>query len=114
MDLEVTPNELCEFTTYMREILHYPIPNKNCIVGYQLQQDLTRVMEKLLNQLLEKLGKTKFLVSQSLIGTTINIFLECTMLITRNQVFMKEQVDKTVIFATMLKSKVRQMPKNFN
>lgn len=110
----MTPTELCEYTTYMRDILHYPIPNKNCVVGDQLQQDIACVLEKLLNQLLEKLGAIKFLVAQSITGTTINKFLECTLLITSNQVFMREQVDKSIIFAKMLKDKVRQMQKNFN
>lgn len=98
----------------MLDILHYPIPNKNCIAGSQLQETIACVMEKLLTQLLEKLSTIKFLVAQSLIGTSINKFLECTMLIIGNQTFMKEQVDKASDFAKKLKYQVRQMPKNFN
>lgn len=93
MDLEVTPNELCEFVTYMKEILHYPIPNKRCVVGDQLQQTLIFVMEKLLIQLLEEFSKIQFLVTQSLIGSSVTKFFECTMLIIGNQTFLKQQLD---------------------
>ncbi|XP_060873301.1 protein Smaug homolog 2-like [Metopolophium dirhodum] len=114
LDLEVTPNELCEFMSYMRDILHYPIPNKNCVVGDQLQQDIVLVMEKLLNQLLEKLGKIRSLVAQSLLGMSINKYLECTLLIFGNQTFMKHQIDKTLMFAETLKCRVHRIPRNFN
>jgi len=114
LDLDVTPNELCELMSYMRDILHYPIPNKNCVVGDQLQQDIVHVMEKLLNQLLEKLGLNSFLVAQSLLGMSINKYLECTLLIIGNQTFMKHQIEKTLMFADTLKYKVHRIPKNFN
>lgn len=96
----------------MQDILHYPIPNKHCIAGDQLQKTIACVMEKLLTQLLEKLETVKLLISQSLIGMSINKFLECTMLIKDNQIFMKEQVDKSLEFAKRLRYHVRRMPKN--
>ncbi|CAI6360720.1 unnamed protein product [Macrosiphum euphorbiae] len=114
LDLEVTPNELCEFMSYMRDILHYPIPNKNCVVGDQLQQDIVLVMEKLLNQLLEKLGKIRSLAAQSLLGMSINKYLECTLLILGNQTFMKQQIDQTSMFAETLRCRVHRIPRNFN
>ncbi|XP_060850700.1 uncharacterized protein LOC132929389 [Rhopalosiphum padi] len=114
LDLEVTPNELCEFMSYMRDILHYPIPNKHCVVGDQLQQDIVLVMEKLLNQLLEKLGMVRSLVAQSLLGMSINKYLECVLLIIGNQTFMKQQIEKSLMFAETLKYKVHRMPRNFN
>lgn len=109
MDLEITVNELCEFTVYMREILHYPIPNKNCFVGSQLQHDLVCVMEKLLYQLLEKLNMVDYLVAQSLLGSSINTFLECTLLITSNKVFTKPLVNIVLSLCESLKYKVHQM-----
>ncbi|XP_060862756.1 uncharacterized protein LOC132939546 [Metopolophium dirhodum] len=114
LDLEVTPNELCEFMSYMRDILHYPIPNKNCVVGDQLQQDIVLVMKKLLNQLLEKLGKIRSLVAQSLLGMSINKYLECTLLIIGNQTFMKQQIVQSLMFAETLKCRVYRIPRNFN
>lgn len=98
----------------MRDILHYPIPNKNCVVGDQLQQDIILIMEKSLNQLLEKLYETKYLIAHSLIGTSINKYLECTLLIIGNQIFMKHQIDRIVFFTEKLKNVVHKMPKNFN
>lgn len=98
----------------MRDILHYPIPNKHCIVGDQIQEDIVTVMEKCLHHLLEKLKVTKTLISQSLLGTSINKFMECTMLITSNQIFMKNQFDRTQVLAETLKYKVNHMPRNFN
>lgn len=114
MDLEVTDSELCEFISYMLGILHFPIPNKNCIVGDQLQQDIISIMDKLLKQLLEKLHVTTELVGYSLLGTSINKYLECTLLISVNQIFMKYQINNIHIFAGTLKRKVNQMPSNFN
>lgn len=110
----VTESELCELLSYMRDILHYPIPNKNCIVGDQLQQDIIIIMEKLLKQLLEKLNLTTLLVGYSLIGSSINKYLQCSLLIAENRIFMKHQVDNIHIFADTLKRKVNQMPHNFN
>lgn len=96
----------------MQDILHYPIPNKHCVAGDQLQKTIACVMEKLFTQLLEKLGTVRLLVSHSLIGTSINKFLECTMLILGNHTFMKEQVEKTSDLAKKLKYYVRRMSKN--
>lgn len=114
MDLEITDSELCEFTVYMREILHYPIPNKNCFVGYQLKPELVCVMEKLFNQLMGKLHMINYFVAQSLLGTSINTFLECTLLIISNKVFTKPVVEKMLRFSENLKYKVYQMPINPN
>jgi len=71
-------------------------------------------MEKCLKLLLEKLNATKYLTAYSLLGASINKYLECILLIFGNQIFMKEQIDKTVIFDRTLKHKVHQMRKNFN
>lgn len=98
--------------TYMQDILHYPIPNKNCIAGDKLQQVIVVVMEKFLNQLIEKLRATKLLVAHSLLGTSINKYLECILLITKNPMFSENQVNKSEIFANTLKYKVYGMPKN--
>lgn len=98
----------------MLDILHYPIPNKNCVVGDQLQQDIILIMEKSLNQIIEKLYDTNYLVANSLLGTSINKYLECTLLITSNQIFMKHQIDKIVLFTEKLKNVIYKMPKNFN
>lgn len=98
----------------MQDILHYPIPNKNCVVGDQIQQDIVFIMEKYLNHLLEKLDTIRFLIAQSLLGVCINKYLECSMLIRSNQIFMKEQIDKTLCYAETLKYKVQKMHRNFN
>lgn len=113
MDLEVTQIELCEFLTYMIGILHYPIPNKNCIVGDKLQQDIVLVMEKCLNQLFEKIDIVNIVPTQSLLCTSINKYFECCVLITGNQIFMKDQYDKTMNYSQALKQKIRQMSKHF-
>lgn len=84
------------------------------MVDDQLQQDIVLVMEKLLNQLLEKLGMIRFLVSQSLVGMSINKYLECTLLIIGNQMFMKQQIEKILMFADTLEYNVHRIPKNFN
>lgn len=97
----------------MRDILHYPIPNKNCVADDKLQQYIVLVMEKSLNLLLENLHSTGQLFAQSLLGTSINKYLECTMLIANNQTFMEEQIDQTLAFASKLKNRVQQMPRNF-
>lgn len=98
--------------TYMWDILHYPIPNKNCVVGDQLQQDIVFIMEKSLNQVLEKLVATRSFVAQSLLGTTINTFLECALLILENQTFLRQQIDKITMLAETLKFKVNQVSRN--
>lgn len=83
-------------------------------MGDQIQQDIVLVMEKSFNLILETLNKTKHVVAHSLLGTSINKYLECTMLINGNQVFNEEQINKVLTFNQKLKDKVRQMPRNFN
>lgn len=97
----------------MRDILHFPIPNKNCVVGDQLQRDIVLIMEKSLNQLMEKLAVTKYLVANSLLGTSIKKYIECSFLIIGNQIFMKHQVEQILYFSDILKHKVNHMPRNF-
>ncbi|VVC24999.1 Hypothetical protein CINCED_3A013762 [Cinara cedri] len=113
LDLEVTPVELCELITYMRDILHYPIPNKNCVVGDQIQKDIVLIMDKILDHLMEKLSATRYLVSNSLLGSSINKYMECTFLIAGNQIFMKDQVEKILLFRQIIEYKVNHMPRNF-
>lgn len=110
--MEVTLNELCEIMTYMKDILHYPIPNKNCVIGNQLQEDIVHIMKKSLSQLLGKLTASRSLLITSLLGTSINKYLECTLLISENQIFTKNQVDFILFFAETLKLNVYQKPIN--
>lgn len=93
----------------MREILRYPIPNENCFVGFQLQEYLVCVMVKLFYQLLEKLNMINYLVAQSLLGTSINTFLECILLITSNKIFTKPLIENVLRLSEHLKYKVHQM-----
>lgn len=113
LDLIVTPSELYEFIIYMRDILHYPIPNKNIIAGNQLQQNIVLVMEKCLNQLQKQLITANSFADQRSLMPSVNKYLECTLLITKNQLFTKEQYEKTLYFSEILKHKVQQMQKNF-
>lgn len=106
--------QLNEFILTMRELLELPIPNKHCVDNVDLQDDLVLVMRKCLYQLLKELGATKFLVSASFLGTSINKYLECVAMIVSNQLFMKDQVDSTVLYAETLKEKVMTMPRDFN
>lgn len=110
--MDVTDNELCEFINYMFVILHYPMPNDNCVVGDELQQDIILVMEKFMNQLLEKLGAIEYFSAHSLLGASINKYLECALLIEGNQFFVKKQVEKTTNLAETLRYKVKQMSMN--
>lgn len=79
------------------------------MVEDQLQQDIILVMRKLLYQILEELDGTRCFVAHSLLGTSINKYLECSILIKGNKTFMKDQVDKTLVFVKTLKNKVHQM-----
>lgn len=114
MDVEITTMELCEFMTYMQDILHYPIPNRHCAVGDDVQRNIILVMEKSLNVLQRKIYKTKQLTAQSLLGFSIKKYLECTLLIGSNRVFMKDQIVKTLVFAHNLKEMAYKVPRNFH
>ncbi|XP_050537935.1 uncharacterized protein LOC126903641 [Daktulosphaira vitifoliae] len=113
-DLDVSATEMSDHLLYMRDILHYPIPNKNCVVGEEIQEDIILVMEKMLNCLLETLRFTKTLISQSLTGTSINKYLECCLLISSNATFKGSQVEKINFFSKSLKTKVLQTQRNFH
>lgn len=98
----------------MQDILNYPIPNGNCLVGDELQQDIVNVMEKSFNQLLEKLNVSRSPYSSSLLGTSINIYLKCVLQITENRAFMKHQVNQIAMFNETLKCKIYQIPRYIN
>lgn len=97
----------------MKDILHYPLPNKNIIAGSQLQQNIVLVMEKCLDQLQKQLNNANSYAAQRSLTPSVNKYLECTLLITKNQLFTKEQYEKTLYFSKILKCKVQQMQKNF-
>jgi len=71
-------------------------------------------MEKFLNLLLEKLNGVRCLIAPSLLENSINKYLECSILVTSNQMFVEEQIDKMKTFSKTLKFKVKKMLKNFD
>ncbi|VVC25002.1 Hypothetical protein CINCED_3A010411 [Cinara cedri] len=109
LDSEVPLTELCESIKYLRHILNYPIPNKNCVIGDKLQQDIVCVMGKLFYQLQANICVTNCLSASNPLGYCINKYLLCTMLINENQIFMRNQIEKVLYFAESLKYKVRIM-----
>ncbi|VVC25004.1 Hypothetical protein CINCED_3A025581 [Cinara cedri] len=113
LDLEVTPNELNETMTYMKDVLHYPLPNKNCVVDDQLQLNIVLIMEKSFGQLIEKFDAARYSVANTLLGASINNFFECIYLITGNKMFMKHQTDKLLFLCDLLKYTIYQNPKKF-
>lgn len=80
----------------------------------QLQQDIILVMRKLMYQILENIDITRCFVVNSLLGTCINKYLECSILITGNHMFMEDQIDIILMFVKTLRNKVHQMPINSN
>lgn len=108
----MTVGELCDIISYMRDILQYPIPNRNCVADDELQQDIVLIMEKSLNHILGKLGTKKVLVARSLFGSTMNKYLECSTLIIDNVMFTKQQIDKILIFVETLRFRVHCVRKN--
>jgi len=107
MDLEVTPIKLCEYITYIQDILVCPIPNNYCITGDRIQKDIMIIMKKSLYQILDKLSENKRFLINSLLGTSINKYLNCTSIISKNLAFTNDQVEETIIFAEMLKNKFK-------
>lgn len=100
--------------TYMEDILHYPIPNKHCVVGHQLQDDIYNVMEKCLIVLLKKIDETEFIQALSFLGKSIKKYMECVILITGNQTFMRYHVEMMSVNGDILKDKVRKMHRDFD
>jgi len=110
LNSEVTPHELYEYITCIHNILVCPIPNKNCIIGnqHQLQQDIMLIMKKSLHQLYNKISAKRKLLIYGLLEMSVNKYLKCTSLISRNLAFTNNQVEETIIFAEMLKNKVHE------
>lgn len=97
----------------MRRLLECPIPNKHVMKGFNLQQDLVLVMRKCLYQLLKELGMTNFLIAQTHLGTAINKFLECSMLISTNQMFLRYHIESMAMYSDTLVLRVKTMRRNF-
>lgn len=113
LDGDISSMQLTEYILTVRELLELPIPNKHCVNNVELQNDLVLLMRKCLYQLLRELGATKYLVSASFLGTSINKYLECTLMIIANQLFMKDHIESTVMYAETLKEKVLMMDRDF-
>lgn len=107
-------DNMSKYIKYMRMILHYPIPNKNCVVDEQLQKDIITVMDKYLNHLMKILDTVRFLSAESQLGNVINKYLECILLINGNQTFKDHQIDLLSIFEDVLKNKVLRMQRDFD
>lgn len=97
----------------MRQILHFPIPNKNCIDNEQIQQNIVFVMGKLFYQLIDKLDAIKYLITNTQLASSINKYMECATLITENQIFMKYQIEEILYFSNTLMYKVCFKHRNF-
>lgn len=73
----------------------------------QLQQDIMLIMTKSLYQLYNKINaRRKVFINSSLIMSIVYKYLKCASLIYRNLSFTNDQVEKTIIFAEILKNKV--------
>ncbi|XP_060860226.1 uncharacterized protein LOC132937426 [Metopolophium dirhodum] len=114
LDLDVDLDNMSKYMQYMRMILHYPIPNKNCVIDEQLQKDIITIMDKYLNQLMKILGTVGFLTAESQLGNIINKYLECILLINGNQTFKDHQIDLLCFFEDVLKNKVLHMRRDFD
>lgn len=108
MDKKITLNELREYITYVQNLLICPIPNKNCTGNNgQLQQDIMLIMKKSFYQLHVQISvKKKVFINSPLAMSTFNKYLKCKSLISRNLSFTNDQVEKTIIFAEILKNKL--------
>jgi len=106
-------DNMSKYIKYMRIILHYPIPNKNCVIDDQLQKDIITVMDKYLNHLMKILDTVRFLSAESQLGNIINKYLECILLIKGNQTFKDHQIDLLSLFEDVLKNKVLRMQRDF-
>ncbi|XP_025198147.1 uncharacterized protein LOC112596601 [Melanaphis sacchari] len=114
LESNVNLDNMSKFITYMRKILHYPIPNKNCVIDEQLQQDIITVMDKFMDHLMKKLDTVEFLAAKSQLGVIINKYLECISLINGNQTFIDHHINLLYIFDDVLKNKVLNMHRDFN
>lgn len=114
LDCKVDLDNMSKYITYMRKILHYPIPNKNCVINEQLQQDIIDIMDKYMNHLMKILDTVDFLAAKSKLGVIINKYLECISLINGNQTFTNHHINLLCIFEEVLKNKVLNMHRDFN
>ncbi|XP_060845411.1 uncharacterized protein LOC132924993 [Rhopalosiphum padi] len=114
LESNVDLDDMSKFITYMRKILHYPIPNKNCVIDEQLQQDIITIIDKYMNHLMKILDTVEFLAAKSRLGIIINKYLECISLINGNQTFTDHHINLLCIFEEVLKNKVLNMHRDFN
>lgn len=87
---------MADVITYMHDILEYPLPNTNCVVGECLQDDIIIIMQNYSRLLRKMFRKFEFATHISILGTSINKFLECCILISKNVVSEKKYVDLVI------------------
>lgn len=95
-------------------ILHYPIPNKNCVIGSELKKDIVHIMHKVLSALLNHLLAIRFLTNQSLLVNLIMKSITCTTLIKDNQTFTQSQIEYVWIHTNLLKFRFNRMREDFD
>lgn len=93
----------------MRDILQYPIPNRNCVAGEVLQEDIITLMQLFLTEIVRHLFSVKFLNAESALGTIIHKYTECIFLIKGNQMFMERHIGLVKFWYSILVDIVSSM-----
>lgn len=93
----------------MQMILHYPLPNKNCVIGLELTKDIVDIMHNILSELLKHLLATRFLTDQDLLVSLIMKSMMCTSLIKENQAFTQDQINYVSVHENIIKFRFYRM-----
>jgi hypothetical protein len=103
-------SQLFNIITYMQDILQYPIPNRNCMTGEVLLNEIVIFMEYFILEINTQLFAIKFINPESVLVTIIKKYFECIFLILENQVFMGKHIKKVKFLKKMLIDIVQSMP----
>lgn len=117
MDKKVNIIELLEYVDYLKHILPYPIPNKNCTTiqeNGKLQFEIYLLMQKIFKCLMECLEETSFFHGNSLLVSVIYKFTECVKLIHKNQLFFEYQINGVIKLPEAIWHKIKTIKKDFN
>lgn len=113
MDDDATTTHLTELVIVMRDVLECPIPNRNCVAGVELQQDIVFIMKRLTSRILREFDMIDFLFASSFLGNSIKLYMECSALVIHNQSYMKHHVDFMNFCVRVLTDRVNHMDRDF-
>lgn len=98
---------------YLRKILEYPLPNKHCVQGVRLQNDIVLVLKHFVGKFSLKIKHIKDIQTTGVYGQVILKFFECAKLIRENPLFNRSHINIVEYLQEIMMDRIKTVTKKF-